>query len=234
MGKLGDAWGDSMKMSIAVLAILSAALLALPVTGNSQTPPKSTALTISGHSGEAPLLQINGKSYVEVEALARLTQGTLSFNVNRTILTIPPATEGAKASAPQPKLGFSRAFIQAGIEELSLIREWQIAVVNAVQSNTPLTEDWVNDHRSLTEKNLALASASASTDDDRSGYPLLAAEFSNMQKLSDRYLTMRSQIKFISPDLFDSDPLEKQILSCARGFASMTASHEFQDEPACH
>jgi hypothetical protein len=45
---------------------------------------------------------------------------------------------------------------------------------------------------------------------------------------------MRSQIKFISPDLFDSDPLEKQILSCARGFASMTASHEFQDEPACH
>ena len=233
-----------MKTRIAVLAILWTALLALPATSNSQTPQKSTALTISGFSEEAPLVQINGKSYVEVEALARLTQGTLSFNVNRTILTLPsategvkalpPATEAVKASPPQPKLGFSRAFIQAGIEELSLIREWQIAVVNAVQSNTPLSEDWVSERRSLTEKNLALASAAASTDDDRSGYPLLSAEFSNMQKLSDRYLTMRSQLKFISPDLFDSDLLEKQILTCARGFASMTASREFQDEPTCH
>jgi len=233
-----------MKMRIVVLAILLTALLALPAKGNAQTPQKSATLTISGISGEVPLLQINGKSYVEVESLTRLTQGTLSFKVNRTILTLPPATEGVKAlplategvkaSPPQPNLGFSRAFIQAGIEELSLIREWQIAVVNAVQSNTPLSEDWVSERKSLTEKNLALASAAASTDDDRSGFPLLSAEVSNMQKLSDRYLTMRTQLKFISPDLFDSDLLEKQILSCARGFASMTASREFQDEPNCH
>jgi hypothetical protein len=46
-------------------------------------------------------------------------------------------------------------------------------------------------------KNLALASAAASTDDDRSAYPLLSAELDNMQKLSEIYIAMRNQAAFI-------------------------------------
>ena len=210
------------------------ALLVLSPNGNPQTPQKGATLTIAGHSGEASLLQINGKLYVDIETLARLAQGTLSFKADQTILALPAAASDAQASTSQIKLGFSRAFIQAGIEEMSLIREWQIAIVNAVQNNYPVSEDWVSAHRRLAEKNLAFASAAVSTDDDRNGYPLLSAEFSNMQKLSERYLALREQLKYISPDTIDSDPLEQQILNCARGFVSMTASREFQDEPACH
>jgi hypothetical protein len=55
-----------------------------------------------------------------------------------------------------------------------------------------------------------------------------------MQKLSDLYLAMRMQSMAMSPDKFDNAPLEEQILSCARGFVSMTESHEFQDQAACH
>jgi hypothetical protein len=62
---------------------------------------------------------------------------------------------------------------------------------------------------------------------------MLTAEFNNMQKLSELYLAMRKQAAFISPDNFDS-ALEQQILSCARGFVTMTESHEFQDQAACH
>ena len=170
---------------------------------------------------------------MEVETLARLTKGTLSFKANQTTLTLPPSVAEVQASAPHVKAGFSTAFVQAGVEEMSAVREWRTTIVNAVQKNTPVSEDWVLAQRRLADKNLALASAAVSTDDDRNAYPLLSAELSNMQKLSDLYLAMRTQVDFISTDTFHSSPLEDQILSCAQGFASMTEKHEFQDQPAC-
>ena len=115
-----------------------------------------------------------------------------------------------------------------------MIREWRIAIVNAVRNNSPASEDWISAQHRLADKNLELASVAVSTDDDRSAYPLLSAEFNNMQNLSELYLAIRKQATFISPDTFHSSPLEDQILSCARDFVSMTESHEFQDQPACH
>jgi len=222
-----------MRMAISMIAGMLAALLMLPANGGAQTPQKSKTLTIAGHEGEAQILQINGKSYVEIETLARMTQGTLSFNATQTTLTLSPSDAAAHAFPPPAKAGFSTAFAQAGIEEMSLIREWRIAIVNAVQSNIPVSEDWVTRHHRAAEKNLALTSAAASTDDDRSAIPLLNAEFSNMQKLSELYIAIRKRSAYLSPDDFDL-PLEEQILSCARGFVSMTETHEFQDQAACH
>ena len=223
-----------MKMTIAAIAPLFSALLMLPATANAQAPQNGSTFTIAGHAGEAPILQLNGKSYVEVETLARLTQGTLSFKASQTILTLHPSDANVQAAAPRAKAGFSRAFTEAGIEEMSVIREWRVAVVNAVQNNSPLSEDWMSTQRRLADKDLNLASAAASTDDDRSASPLLSSELNNMQKLSDLYLAMRKQAAFISPDTFNNAPLEQQILSCARGFVSMTETLEFQDQPTCH
>jgi len=223
-----------MKLTIPVIATTLTALLMLPAQGSAQTTHKAAILTIAGHAGEAQLLQLNGKSYIEVETLARLTQGTLSFKGNQTILTLHATDAEAQASAPRAKAGLSRAFIQAGIEEMSAIREWRNVIVTAVANNSPVAEDWVSTQHRLAEKNLALASAAVSTDDDRSALPLLSAEFSNMQKLSDLYIAMRNKAAFISPDEFHNGPLEDQIMNCAQGFVSMTESHEFQDQPACH
>jgi hypothetical protein len=222
-----------MKMIISLIAVMLTALLMLPVKVSSQSPQKANTFRISGHAGEAQILQLNGKSYVEIETLARLTQGTLSFKANQTTLTLPSSDSGGQASAPHAKAGFSTAFVQAGIEEMSVIREWRIAIVNAVQNNTPVSEDWVSTHHRLADKTLSLASSTASTDDDRGALPMLTAEFNNMQKLSELYLTLRKQASAISPDNFDIS-LEDQILSCARGFVTMTESHEFQDQASCH
>ena len=223
-----------MKKPSTLYAAILATLLLLLANGDAQTPQKGSTFTIAGHAGEAKLLQIDGKSYVEIETLARLTKGTLSFKDNRTTLTLSPSETVAQASAPHVKAGFSRAFIQAGIEEMSVIREWRIAIVSAVQNNVPVSVEWASAQHRQAEKNLALASAAVSTDDDRSAYPLLSAEFNNMQKLSDLYLAMRTRSTAMSPDTFDNTSLEEQILSCARGFVSMTENHEFQDQAACH
>ncbi|MGD0480369.1 MAG: hypothetical protein ABSA42_09375 [Terracidiphilus sp.] len=223
-----------MKLISAVIATVLTAPLILPLHADAQAPKNGSTFTIAGHAGETQLLQVNGKSYIDLETLARLTQGTLSFKANRTILTLPPSDATEPASTPPAKPGFSRAFTEAGIEEMGVIREWRIAIVNAVLNNAPVSEDWVSTQHRLAEKNLALASAAASTDDDHSAYPLLSAEFNNMQTLSDLYIATRKQAAFISPDTFHSSPLEDQILSCARNFVSMTESHAFQDQPSCH
>ncbi len=223
-----------MKMILAVLAALLTAPGLLTVNGSAQTPQKATTFTIAGHPGEAQILQLNGKSYVEIETIARLTQGSLSFKGNRTTLALPTSDAEGQAATPHAKAGFSTAFVQAGIEELSIIREWRIAIVNAVLNNNPISIEWVSSQHRQAEKDLALTSAVASTDYDRSAYPLLSAEFNNMHKLSEVYLAMRNQSAAISVDTFDNGPLEEQILTCARGFVTMTETHEFQDQAACH
>jgi hypothetical protein len=37
-----------------------------------------------------------------------------------------------------------------------------------------------------------------------------------------------------SPESLDNDPLNQQILDCARGLASLAAGGQFQDVSACH
>lgn len=79
-----------MKMISAVIATVLTVPLMSPANVNAQAPQNASTFTIAGHAGEAQILQLNGKSHVEIETLARLTGGTLSFKANRTILTLPP------------------------------------------------------------------------------------------------------------------------------------------------
>jgi hypothetical protein len=223
-----------MKKIFPILAAMLTALSMLTENVRAQTPQTASTFSVAGDAGEAPILGINGRSYIDIEALARLTHGSLTFKNNRTTLTLPGSIAGSQASAPHPSTGLSRAFVQSGIEELSSIREWRSAIFNAVQNNNPVSDDWISAHHHQAEKNLSLASAAASTDDDRSACTLLSAEFNNMQKLSDLYLAMRKQASFISPDTFNNDSLEAQILNCAKGFVSMTESREFLDQADCH
>jgi hypothetical protein len=227
-----------MKMRLFAIAIALTALLVSPLSGDpqvsQQAPQQIPTLAISGHTGSANILKVNGKSYVAVEDLARMTQASLSFKGNQTVLTLPHADANPPADTPPPvKQGFSRGFMEAGIEQMGDIREWRVAIVTSIEKNYPISADWVNEQRRKAEKNLALASAAVSTDDDRSAYPLLAGEFANMTKLSDRFLAMRSQAQYIDPSSLRNDPLDQQILTCSRALATMAADNKFRDEFAC-
>jgi hypothetical protein len=50
--------------------LLVAGLLLAPGPGFSQTDQQSGSLILSGHFGQAPLIHLNGRPYVAVEALA--------------------------------------------------------------------------------------------------------------------------------------------------------------------
>jgi len=208
-------------------------LLAIPIVGSAQTPQPGGTLAIAGHSGQAPVIQINGRSYVDIEALAQITNGALSFQSNQITLTLPGSSAPAPAQAP-PKSAFSSGFLRAGIEEMTVIREWRIAIVNAIKTNNPVTDNWVRPFRVSAESKLALTSAAVATDSDRQALELLRNEFSNMKQLSDQFLQMHKDATYIDPDSLADNSLDQKVLGCARGLAAMASNGQFQDEPSCH
>jgi hypothetical protein len=217
--------------------LLLAAFLLVPGPGLSQVVlGQSKMLTVDGYSGQVPVIQVNGRSYVEIESFARLTGSSLTFRANQTILTLP--TSGSTTPTPETnqsaKSGFSKEFLRADIEEMTLIREWRAAIVSAIQNNYPMTDDWMASYRSIAGNKLGLASAALVTDSDRNGISLLTNEFGNMQKFSDKYLAMHKSQTYIPPDALDNDPLDQQILECARSLAALSVGVQFQDVSTCH
>jgi hypothetical protein len=210
------------------------AALAVPGIALSQGGDEIRNLVIDGQAGQAPVLRLRGKSYVELEALAKLTHGSLSFSGNQVTLTLPGTGANTATTIAGEKSDFSKDFLRAGIEEMAMIREWRIALTNAVQNGFPIGDDWISIYRGPALTNLRLAAVAASTDPDRNAYQLLSNEYDNMKKLSDRFVAAHTAQQYLPPDSLKDDALNLQILSCARSLAAMAASGQFADDGSCH
>ena len=217
--------------------LILAVVLVLPGLASSQAKEENLTLVINGRPGVAKVVQMNGRSFVEIDALARLVNGTLRFNGNQIVLTIPasaPASAtGASAVQPKPP-AFSKEFLRASVEAMTSIRQWQSGLANDVQNGYPLPTDWISNSRTEAAKNLSLASVAASTDLDRSALKLLAAEFNDMQQLTDNILAATYAREYIPPDTMNNDPLNNRVLSCAHSLASIIASEKFVDDGTCY
>ena len=212
----------------------------LPGLGLAQAQHQaSSTFTVMGHAGQAPVIQKDGRSYVDVEGLARITGGTLGFQGSQIVLTLPGANLQPSVHEPHPaqpeKTGFSHDFLRAGIESMSEIREWRAAIENAVRTSNPVEDSWVSPLRRASESSIAVAASAASTDSDRKAVPLLQNQLNNMRQLSDRLLEMRRSMTYMRTDLLDNDPVDQRILACARGLAAIAVpGGQFVDVPACH
>ncbi len=78
------------------------ALLVLPGLARSQDAQQNLTLIVTGQPGQIPVLQMNGKAYVDVDALARLTNSSLSLKGNQVILTPPGSAPRTPPVAPEP------------------------------------------------------------------------------------------------------------------------------------
>src|SRR6516164_6106890 len=212
--------------------LIAGALLAIPVVALSQAAQQSKTLVVNGMCGQVNVMQVNGRSYVDLETLARIANGTIGFQGNQITLTLPGAGAAALA-APPPNPEFSKEFLKAGIEEMASIREWRIALTNAVQRGYPVTEDWIAGYRGEAAQNLRLASVAVTTDSDRNALQLLTNEFNNMKKLSDRFVQANKNMNYVAPDALNNDPLDQKILACAHSLASMASTGQFVDDGSC-
>lgn len=190
---------------------------------------KIQKLAVSGYPSSVPVTQINGKNYVEVEALTQLVSGSLSFHGNQMTLSLT----GNPAPTTAENVGFSKDFLRAGIEEMSTIRDWHTALTTAIENQFPVTPVVMNPYETAAAKNLRLAQVAATTDADHKAAELITNEFQKMKQLNDGFLAQRAAATYINADALTNNTLNQSVIACGRSLAAMAASGQFTDDPTC-
>ena len=194
----------------------------------------SNSVVVAGQSGSAKVIQVSGRNYVAVEDLARLVNGSISFNGSQIVLTLPGASSDGSTPAPAAApTGFSKDFVTAGIEAMAQIREWHAALRNAIQRGVPLADDWLSAYRNQAQQTVRLAGVAASTPADKSTVPFLNNEFNTMRALTDNYLQMTKSMTYIDPNSLDNDPLDQKLRACGHSLASMATANQLVDDGSC-
>jgi hypothetical protein len=228
-----------MRKQSSVGPLILIMILIVPAFALSQAAQESRTLVVNGLSGRAAIVQVNGRSYIDLEALARVANGSVTFDGNQITLTVPAAASASvggdpsASASPGSNNGLSRSFLKAGIEAMSLVREWHSALANAIENGFPITDTWLTNYANRAATGLRLASVAISSDSDRNTFPLLNNEFENMKQLSANYLAARQAVSYIAPDALANDSLNKKIVSCGHALAAIAGSGQFVDDGSC-
>ena len=220
---------NAIQTSVMLVAILLLPLLILVAR-------ETSSLLIEGPQGKTTVIKVQGKNYVEVDELARITGGSLHFVQNQIILTLPGSgdtSSQALQSAPIPPVGLSRPFLGAGIETMRQILEWHAALKTAIERGYPLSDVWIGNFRRQIQASLKHTEAMATTEMDQKAFPLLTNEFNTMNALTDDYIKITVSRDYLEPDSLNSDPLNQKLLTCSQSLASMASSNQFVDDGSC-
>jgi hypothetical protein len=229
------------RTKVALLFIILAVVVALRAA-------ERHTLIMNGKSTDVPVIFVSGHPYVGLEALANALNGSVSSSGAIVTLNLPvssadrapsPTTAStapvpASTQAAPSNPGFSREFLNAGIEQMSTIREWHTALQTAIQSNIPLSAGLLQPYRAQATTNLRLAAVAATTTADRNAYQLLNSVYLNTGKLNDKYVNMRANLTYIAPDALQNDELNQRIIACGRFLGAMAASGQFSDDGSCN
>lgn len=207
-----------------------------------QNNKRAANVVINGRSGQADTVILEDREYIDVRALARIANGSIAFQDNRIVLTLPEPQVNSPAppepSPPVSSTGLSQEFVKAGIEEIALMREWASPIAYAVQNGYPITEQAENQFKAQAASGLKMAQASAKTDADRNAFQLLNNEFAAVEQWSNKLIEARKSMDTAKYAMSDSalrdDPLSQKIIACGHFLASMLGSGTFQDDSSCH
>ncbi|HUJ93848.1 MAG TPA: hypothetical protein VLW84_01175 [Terriglobales bacterium] len=223
-----------MSRSARVACVFAAAALMLPVVALPQGTIQS--LIVKGAAGSIPVTQMNGRNYVEVEALARAANAAVSYQGNQITLALP-GTGGVVASTAAgaaASTALSPDFLRAGIEAMSTIREWHSVLASLIENGYPVTGDGLAPYQGQATRSLRLAQVAATSNADQEAMQSATNAFEKMKRLNDKYVSDRSKMKYIDPDALKNDPLDQSLVACGRALGAMIASGQFTDDPSCH
>jgi hypothetical protein len=221
--------------------VMFGAVLLMVAMAMAQSQREREALSVQGYQGQASVIRYQGRVFVDAQALAQITNGSLSFEKNRIILTLP-RPDGSSSSDDAHTSGFSRPFVKAAIEAMASLREWggmlQVIVQNGYPVGKALAGNTIRAYQGRAADSVALASAAASTDDDHRGLELLRNEFNNVQAWAESFVDARNSLSAadlsMSESQINDDSEAQKIIRCGQFLAQMFASGNFQDDAACH
>ena len=218
------------------------ALMTIVAMASAQAQRQSETFSVQGYMAQANLIRSQGHVLLDVQDLARITKGSLSFEGNRIILTLPRRDASEQPADDAAKAGFSAAFRRAAIEAMASIREWggmlQVIVENGYPVGRAMAGNTIRAYQGRAADTIALAAAAASTDSDRRGIELLRNEFNNLQAWAESFVDARNSMRAVdlttSENALKNDPDAQKIISCGQFLAQMFAGGTFEDDAACH
>jgi hypothetical protein len=195
---------------------------------------KNATLVIDGYPGQARVTDINGTPFVDLRALAHITNSTVTFEADRVVLS--PSFGTRSAAARRLERSFSREFMNAAIESIASMREWTTTLAVAIQYGVPIGNATVP-YRGRAVDALHFATAAAATPADHDGLELLKREFGNVDAWSRTLASTRNSLSaanlVMSEDALRSDPTVQNIARCSQLLGPMFASGTFQDDGSC-
>jgi hypothetical protein len=221
--------------------VMFGAVLLTVAMAMAQSQREREALSVQGYQGQANIIRYQGRLFVDAQELAQITNGALSFEKSRIILTLP-GPDGSPSSGDAHTSGFSRPFMKAAIEAMASIREWggtlQAIVLNGYPVGNTTAGNTIMAFQGRAADSVALASAAASTDSDYRGLELLKNEFNSVQAWADGYVKARNSLSAadisMSESQLNNDSEAQKIIHCGQFLAQMFASGTFQDDAVCH
>jgi len=190
------------------------------------------------------VVQIGGHSYVDLETVAQITNGSVTIEANRVLLNISgleagpgPEPRSSAAAPPPPPPGLSREFARAAIAELAEMREWRGAIGTILTYGAPVVGTWPQDYHDRASADLNQVAVAATTSSDRDTLQLLKNNFENLAQWADEVVTTRNSLnatKTVNPNAMQNDPVLAKISDCSRFLSSMLVSGTFADNSSCH
>ena len=219
------------------LASLALSLMLLGVVF-AQNPPEKKTLVVNGRIADGAVVQIDGRSYVDIDTFARIMNAAVSSEPGRLVLTVPAAEAGVKPERAAP--GLSKDFAKAGISQLAEMWEWKGAIASAIRSGVAggnWLGPWLHDHRARAEGSLSQTALAAKTESDQKALQLLKNELTNLGEWdSNTQATIHSLNgeQTVNPAAAQNDPLLAKISECGTFLTAMLVGGEFADSPSCH
>jgi hypothetical protein len=107
------------------------------------TPDK--ILVVNGKTSSTALRVIDGRSYVDIESFAQITNGVVTFEANRVILPIPIVP--SDGTNPHITPGLSSNFAKAAITSLAEMKECQGELRAMVAYRLAIGGDWAHSYQ---------------------------------------------------------------------------------------
>src|SRR5260370_16194260 len=121
--------------------------------------PSDKKLLDNGQNTGETVLQSEGRFYVDIETLARITSGTVTVEPTQIVLTIPEAN--SDTSSPETTDALSKEFVSAAIVALADMKEWKGALRTMITYGLAVDHLWAPTNREQAETSLAHTAAEA-------------------------------------------------------------------------
>jgi hypothetical protein len=223
-------------LSLLSLGLSLGLILFVSETVAQDTPTRT--LIVNGKTVDAGVLLVEGRSYVDIEGLAKGMGGSVTFEAEQISLTIPGQLPSATPqTTPQSQEGMSKDLQKIAVFTLAEMREWRGAIGTVVTSGMPVVGTWSQDYHDRVEADLMQATLAASTDSDRQALPLLQQEFALLTEWADTVLEERKALnaaRTIDPNSLQNDQSLARISKCGQFLSAMIVSGTFSDDSSCH